>query len=106
MAKDAHMKARRNASTVRRSLSLFVAQSAVSAPVMAQTTVFDTGANALVQWGLTIATPIAVLIVIAAGIAAAIGKISWGWVFGGIVGIAVVFGSEQIVTWIRGLFGV
>lgn len=72
----------------------------------AQTSVFDTGANALVTWGLTIATPVAILIVIGAGIAAAIGKISWGWVIGGIVGIAVIFGSEQIVTWIRGLFGV
>src|SRR5688572_26760183 len=72
----------------------------------AQQSPFDTGANSLVDFGLTIATPIAILIVIGAGIAAAVGKISWGWVIGGIVGIAVVFGSEQIVTWIRGLFGV
>jgi type IV secretion system protein VirB2 len=76
------------------------------AAVLAQASPFDTGANSLVDFGLTIATPIAILIVIGAGIAAAVGKISWGWVIGGIVGIAVVFGSEQIVTWIRGLFGV
>lgn len=74
--------------------------------VSAQASPFDTGANSLVDFGLTIATPIAILIVIGAGIAAAVGKISWGWVIGGIIGIAVVFGSEQIVTWIRGLFGV
>ena len=55
---------------------------------------------------LTIATPIAVLLVIALGIAAAVGKISWGWVIGALVGIAAIFGSQQIVTWIRGLFGV
>jgi type IV secretion system protein VirB2 len=100
------MNAKRDSTTQRRSLFLLAAEGFAITPAVAQTTVFDTGANALVQWGLTIATPIAVLIVIAAGIAAAIGKISWGWVFGGIVGIAVVFGSEQIVTWIRGLFGV
>lgn len=71
-----------------------------------QQSVFDTGANALVAWGLTIATPIAILLVIGAGAAAAVGKISWGWVIGGLIGIAAIFGSEQIVTWIRGLFGV
>lgn len=74
--------------------------------VFSQASVFDTGANSLVTWGLTIATPIAILIVIVTGAAAAIGKMSWGWVFGGIIGIAVIFGSEQIVTWIRDLFGV
>lgn len=72
----------------------------------AQQSVFDTGANALVTWGLTIATPIAILIVIGAGAAAAVGKISWGWVIGALIGIGAIFGSEQIVGWIRGLFGV
>ncbi len=79
--------------------------SSASGSVLAQS-VFDTGANSIVAWGLTIATPIAVLVVIGAGIAASVGKISWGWVIGGVVGIAVIFGSEQIVTWIRSLFGV
>jgi len=73
---------------------------------LAQQSVFDTGANALVTWGLTIATPVAVLVVIVVGAAAAIGKISWGWVIGAVIGIAVIFGSEQLVTWVRGLFGV
>lgn len=73
---------------------------------LGQSSPFDTGANALVAWGLTIATPIAVILIIVAGGAAAIGKISWGWVIGAVIGIAAIFGSEQIVTWIRGLFGV
>lgn len=68
--------------------------------------VFDTGANSLVGWALTIASPIAVILVIVAGGAAAIGRISWGWVIGGLIGIAAIFGSEQIVGWIRDLFGV
>jgi type IV secretion system protein VirB2 len=67
---------------------------------------FNTGANSLVSFALTIATPIAVLIVIGLAIAAAVGKISWGWVIGAIVGIAAIFGSQQIVAWIRQLFGV
>jgi type IV secretory pathway VirB2 component (pilin) len=72
----------------------------------AQTSPFDTGANSLVDFALTIATPIAILVVIGAAIAAAVGRISWGWVIGGIAGIAAIFGSPQIVAWIRGMFGV
>jgi type IV secretory pathway VirB2 component (pilin) len=71
-----------------------------------QASPFDTGANSLVTFALTIATPIAVLIVIGLAIAAAVGKISWGWVIGAIVGIAAIFGSPQIVAWIRAMFGV
>ncbi|HEY4369793.1 MAG TPA: TrbC/VirB2 family protein [Steroidobacteraceae bacterium] len=77
-----------------------------STSVLGQQSVFNTGANALVTWGLTIATPVAILVVIVVGMAAAIGKISWAWVIGAVIGIAVIFGSEQLVTWVRGLFGV
>lgn len=73
---------------------------------LAQASPFDTGANSLVTFALTIATPIAILIVIGLAIAAAVGKIAWGWVIGAIVGIAAIFGSPQIVAWIRSLFGV
>jgi type IV secretion system protein VirB2 len=78
------------------------------APVgaLAQTSPFDTGANGLVSFALTIGTPIAVLIVIGLAIAAAVGKVSWGWVIGAIIGIAAIFGSQQIVAWIRSMFGV
>jgi len=72
----------------------------------AQQSPFDTGANSLVTFALTIATPVAILVVIGAAIAAAVGRISWGWIVGLIVGIAAIFGSPQIVAWIRGMFGV
>lgn len=72
----------------------------------AQSSPFDTGANSLVSFALTIATPIAVLVVIGLAIAAAVGRISWGWVIGAILGIAAIFGSSQIVAWIRSMFGV
>jgi type IV secretion system protein VirB2 len=74
--------------------------------VLAQTSPFETGAQSTVTFALEIATPIAALIVIALAIAAAVGRVSWGWVIGALIGIAAIFGSQQIVTWIRGLFGV
>jgi type IV secretory pathway VirB2 component (pilin) len=82
------------------------AASLISVTATAQTSPFDTGANSLVDFALTIATPIAILVVIALAIAAAVGRISWGWVIGAIVGIAAIFGAPQIVAWIRGMFGV
>ena len=86
----------------------FVPWLALSAPTLtfAQASPFDTGATSLVSFALTIATPIAVLIVIGLAIAAAVGKISWGWVIGALVGIAAIFGAPQIVAWIRSMFGV
>jgi type IV secretion system protein VirB2 len=66
---------------------------------------FETGATNLVTAVTTIATPIAVLLVMALGVAAAAGRISWGWPLGVIVGIGLVFAAQPIVTWVRGLFG-
>ena len=74
--------------------------------VWAQASPFDTGANSMVSFALTIATPIAILVVIGLAIAAAVGRISWGWVIGALVGIAAIFGAPQIVAWIRSMFGV
>lgn len=85
---------------------LAVALCCLPSIALAQASPFDTGANSLVSFALTIATPIAVLIVIGLAIAAAVGKISWGWVIGAIVGIAAIFGAPQIVAWIRSMFGV
>jgi type IV secretory pathway VirB2 component (pilin) len=76
------------------------------AAAFAQASPFNTGATSLLSFALTIATPIAALIVIGLAVAASVGKISWGWVIGAIVGIAAIFGAPQIVAWIRGLFGV
>jgi type IV secretion system protein VirB2 len=79
---------------------------ALPAIANAQQSPFDTGANSLVNFALAIATPVAILVVIGAAIAAAVGRISWGWVVGIILGIAAIFGAPQIVAWIRGMFGV
>jgi type IV secretory pathway VirB2 component (pilin) len=66
---------------------------------------FDTGATNLVTSLTTLAAPIAVLLVMGLGVAAAAGQISWAWVIGFIVGIGLVFAAQPMVTWVRGLFG-
>jgi type IV secretory pathway VirB2 component (pilin) len=87
-------------------VSSLTAMSLLPTIAFAQASPFDTGASSLVNFALTIATPIAILIVIGLAIAAAVGRIAWGWVIGAIVGIAAIFGSPQIVAWIRSMFGV
>ena len=89
-------------------LAMLCLLAAVAVPEMAlaqAASPFETGANNLVTSITTIATPIAVLLVMALGIAAAAGRISWGWPLGVIVGIGLVFAAQPIVTWVRGLFG-
>jgi len=72
----------------------------------AQASPFLTGATSLQTNILAWATPIAVILVMVLGIMAMANRISWGWPIAAIVGIAVVFGAPQMVTWIRGMFGV
>ncbi|WP_245217909.1 TrbC/VirB2 family protein [Pseudomonas eucalypticola] len=67
---------------------------------------FTTGATGLSSDTLAMLTPVAGIAVMAVGLLALFGRIHWMWLVGTIVGIVLVFGSDQIVTWIRGLFGV
>jgi type IV secretion system protein VirB2 len=73
---------------------------------LAQASPFLTGANSLQTNILAWATPIAIILVMVLGVMAMANRISWGWPLAAIVGIAVVFGAPQMVTWIRGMFGV
>jgi type IV secretion system protein VirB2 len=72
----------------------------------AQASPFLTGANSLVTNFVAWATPIAILVVM--GIAAfwMAGRMTAGSAIFAVVGIAVLFGAPQIVTWVRGMFGV
>jgi type IV secretion system protein VirB2 len=72
----------------------------------AQASPFLTGATALQSNILAWLTPVAVILVMALGAMAMANRMSWGWCFGAILGIAIAFGAPQIVTWIRGMFGV
>ena len=67
---------------------------------------FMTGATALQSNILAWLTPIAIILVMALGAMAMAGRMSWGWCLGAILGIAIAFGAPQIVTWVRGMFGV
>ncbi len=72
----------------------------------AQSSPFLTGATALQTNILAWLTPIAVILVMVLGAMAMANRVSWGWCIAAILGIAIAFGASQIVTWIRGLFGV
>jgi type IV secretion system protein VirB2 len=72
----------------------------------AQASPFLTGATALQTNILAWLTPIAVILVMALGAMAMANRLSWGWCIGAILGIAIAFGAPQIVTWVRGMFGV
>src|SRR5215469_90253 len=74
--------------------------------VLAQASPFLTGATALQSNILAWLTPIAVILVMVLGAMAMANRMSWGWCLVAILGIAIAFGAPQIVTWVRGMFGV
>jgi type IV secretion system protein VirB2 len=70
------------------------------------TSPFMTGATALQTNILAWLTPVAVILIMVLGGMAMANRMSWGWCIGAILGIAIAFGAPQIVTWVRGMFGV
>ena len=78
----------------------------LSPPAFAQASPFLTGATALESNILAWLTPIAIILVMVLGGMAMANRISWGWCIGAILGIAIAFGAPQIVSWVRGMFGV
>lgn len=89
-------------------LSVLAAVLPACAPTLAhaQTSPFLTGATALQTNILAWLTPIAVILVMVLGAMAMANRMSWGWCFAAILGIAIAFGAPQIVSWVRGMFGV
>ena len=81
---------------------------AVSAPglVWAQASPFMTGMTSLQANIVAWLTPLAIILVMVLGAMAMASRLSWGWCIGAIFGIAIAFGAPQIVTWVRGMFGV
>jgi type IV secretion system protein VirB2 len=67
---------------------------------------FTTGSGALSSDILTFLTPVAVIAVMVLGALAWFGRVSWTLAVSSMLGIVLVFGSQQVVTWVRGLFGV
>jgi type IV secretion system protein VirB2 len=73
---------------------------------LAQASPFLTGASSLQTNILAWLTPIAIILVMVLGGMAMANRLSWGWCLGAILGICIGFGAPQIVTWVRGMFGV
>jgi type IV secretion system protein VirB2 len=73
---------------------------------LAQASPFLTGATSLQTNILAWLTPVAIILVMVLGGMAMASRLSWGWCIGAILGIAIGFGAPQIVTWVRGMFGV
>jgi type IV secretion system protein VirB2 len=73
---------------------------------LAQASPFMTGATALQTNILAWLTPVAIILVMVLGGMAMANRMSWGWCIGAVLGIAIAFGAPQIVTWVRGMFGV
>ncbi len=74
--------------------------------VFAQASPFMTGATALQTNIIAWLTPVAIILVMVLGGMAMANRMSWAWCLCAILGIAIAFGAPQIVTWIRGMFGV
>ena len=86
---------------------LFVAALAITHPEVALAgSPFATGANATQQQLVAILTPLAAVAVMVSGAMAWFGRLSWWWMVAVVIGTVLVFGGPQIVSWIRGLFGV
>jgi type IV secretion system protein VirB2 len=89
-------------------LAVLLAVLVIIAPdtAMAQASPFMTGASSLQTNILAWLTPVAIILVMVLGGMAMANRMSWGWCIGAILGIAIGFGAPQIVTWVRGMFGV
>jgi type IV secretion system protein VirB2 len=87
-------------------LLLIVTLLATPELAVAQASPFMTGATSLQTNLLAWLTPVAIILVMVLGGMAMANRMSWGWCIGAILGIAIGFGAPQIVTWVRGMFGV
>ena len=67
---------------------------------------FATGTSAFQGQLSTILTPVAAVAVMVCGAMAWFGRLSWWWMVAVMIGIGLVFGGPQIVSWVRGIFGV
>jgi len=103
-----HYPQRRQVRRAPLSLPVLIVVVAMCAPglCLAQASPFMTGASALQTNILAWLTPIAIILIMALGGMAMANRMSWGWCIGAILGIAIAFGAPQIVTWVRGMFGV
>jgi len=80
-------------------ISLFALQ---LTPAVAQFTGAGTQAT---SWVVQLITPFIPLAVAVVGIFALAGRVNWGWFVAGLVGTALFFGRDQVVSMARGWLG-
>lgn len=73
-----------------------------AAPAFAQFT--GTGSQAT-NWVVQLLTPLIPLACVAVAIGCWIGKINWGWFGAAVIGTALFFGRDQVVSLFRGWVG-
>lgn len=95
-----------HASIRSRAAALAMVGLAASPVAHAQASPFLTGITALQTNLVAWLTPVAIILVMLLGAMAMANRLAWGWCLGAIAGIAIAFGAPQIVTWVRGMFGV
>ena len=73
----------------------------VSSPAFADDpTNISNGLNSITAWVKTAAVPVGILAVMGAGFAKLTGRLDWTRFFSVLVGIGIIFGATQIVSWL------
>jgi type IV secretory pathway VirB2 component (pilin) len=87
------------AATVVLLAALFALQ---TAPAFAQ---FTGAATQATSWVVQLLTPLFPLAVAVVGFLSLTGRINWGWFAAAVIGCALFFGRDQVVSMIRGWVG-
>jgi len=71
-------------------------------PAFAQFTGAGTQAT---NWVVQLLTPVVPLAVAVVGVLCLTGRVNWGWFMAGLIGVALFFGRDQVVSMFRGWLG-
>lgn len=82
-------------------MAMVLAMALISSPAFADDpTNISNGLNSITSWVKTAAVPIGILAVMGAGFAKLTGRLDWPRFFSVLVGIGIIFGATQIVSWL------
>lgn len=73
-----------------------------ASPAMAQ---FTGAGSQATNWFVQLLTPIVPLAVAIVGVMCLTGRVNWGWFAGGVLGTALFFGRDQVVSLFRSWLG-
>lgn len=73
-----------------------------ASPALAQFTGAGTQAT---SWVVQLLTPLIPLAIAVVGVMCFTGRVNWGWFVGAVIGCALFFGRDQVVSMFRGWVG-